>query len=63
MANKKSKTVIRREYKQAIDNLKEAAAALYGKACLFDLDVLLGLIAHSARKGAYSSKSDTTGIS
>jgi len=63
MAKAKSKTVIRREYKQAIENLKEAAVALYGDACLFDLDVLLGLIAHNARKGAYSSKSDMTGIS
>jgi hypothetical protein len=63
MANTKTKTVIRREYKQAVENLKEAAAALYGEACLFDLDVLLGLIADKARKAAYSSKSRTTRIS
>jgi hypothetical protein len=63
MANAKSKTVIRREYKQAVENLKKAAAALYGEACLFDLEVLLGLIADKARKAAYSSKSRTTGIS
>jgi len=56
MAKKKSKTAIRREYKQAVENLKEAGAALYGEACLFDLDVLLGLIKDKARKGDYSSK-------
>jgi hypothetical protein len=54
MANTKSKTVIRREYKQAVENLKETAAALYGEACRFDLDVLVRLIADKARKGAYS---------
>ena len=63
MAKKKSKTAIRREYKEAVDNLKEAGAALYGEACRFDLDVLLGLIASKARKGDYSPKSHTTGIS
>jgi hypothetical protein len=56
MAKTKSKTVIRRQYKLAIENLKEAAAALYGKACVFEIDVLLKVIADSARKGAYSSK-------
>jgi hypothetical protein len=63
MRQSKSRVTIRREYKQAVENLKEAAAALYGDACLFDLDVLLQLIAGNARKGAYSSKSRTTGIS
>jgi hypothetical protein len=56
MAKKKSKTAIRREYKQAVENLEEAAAALYGEACRFDLDVLVRLIADKARKGDYSSK-------
>jgi predicted S18 family serine protease len=54
MANTRSKSVIKREYKQAVENLKEAAAALYGEACLFDLEVLLGMIADKARKGDYS---------